>query len=106
MIGGAPVFMPEEVPFYPQTFQPAPATPRRVPPPSVVRGVSGSERAPARARASSGPLAIPTPQQLGIAPKASPDGSRVRTGPAPSGPLAIPTPAELGVAVGQRRSSS
>jgi hypothetical protein len=99
MIGGTPIFMPEmlsipEAPAMPQGFPV-----QQAPPPSVVRGVAGSEQPRTPARVASGPLAIPTPEQLGLAPKR-------RAAPVHSGPLDIPTPEQLGVACRRPRAGS
>lgn len=87
MIGGAPIYMPAPAvpgtPFLPPA--PRPAVPAAAPRPSVVRGVSGREP-PARSapRVASAPLTIPTPEELGIAPR------RGRSPAATSAPAARP----------------
>jgi hypothetical protein len=99
MIGGASIFMPEMVSIPQEQTMPLGYPVQQALPPSVVRGVAGREEPRAPARVASGPLTIPTPEQLGIAPKR-------RAAPVRSGPLDIPTPEQLGVASRRPRAGS
>ena len=93
MVGGSPIYMmnPGNAPFMgydprqaqqrPMQPQP-PAVPAQVQP--IFRGVMGKERQAAPRRAIA---AIPTPEQLGLAPAGK-----------PAAPARIPTPEELGLA--------
>jgi hypothetical protein len=82
--------------YYPQQAYAAPQQRQQQRPAATVRGqMPNKEQARPRAVASA-PVAIPTPEQLGIGSARKPDSEQPRRGIA-TGAVAIPTPEQLGI---------